>query len=93
MAWKPIAPSENLIQRPNRKASKPLEQFKAGKLELELDGQKLHGRFYLIKTHSPKENAWLLVKGKDRWASKEDILQQDRSVLSGKKIEELSARS
>jgi bifunctional non-homologous end joining protein LigD len=67
----------------------PFEQLKAGKLAFELDGQKLHGRFHLVKTHSAKGNQWLLIKGKDRWASNKDILQQDRSVLSGKRIEEL----
>ena len=67
----------------------PFEQLNAGKLAFELDGQKLHGRFHLVKTHSAKGNQWLLIKGKDRWASNKDILQQDRSVLSGKRIEEL----
>ena len=68
----------------------PLEQLEAGKLVFELNGQKLHGRFHLVKTHSGKGDQWLLIKGKDRWASNKDVLQQDRSVLSGKRIEELA---
>jgi bifunctional non-homologous end joining protein LigD len=67
----------------------PLEQLKAGKLVFELDGRKLHGQFHLVKTHTAKGSQWLLIKGKDRWASNKDLLQQDRSVLSGKRIEEL----
>jgi len=65
-------------------------QLEAGKLVFELNGQKLHGRFHLVKTHSGKGDQWLLIKGKDRWASNKDVLQQDRSVLSGKRIEELA---
>jgi bifunctional non-homologous end joining protein LigD len=42
----------------------PLEQLKAGKLVFELNGQKLHGRFHLIKTHSAKRNQWLLPRAK-----------------------------
>jgi bifunctional non-homologous end joining protein LigD len=68
----------------------PLEQLKAGKLVFELNGQKLHGRFHLVKTHSAKGDQWLLTKGKDQWASNKDVLQEDRSVLSGKRIEELA---
>jgi bifunctional non-homologous end joining protein LigD len=41
------------------------------------------------KTHSAKGNEWLLIKGKDHWASNKDVLKQDRSVLSGKRIEAL----
>jgi bifunctional non-homologous end joining protein LigD len=67
----------------------PLEQLKAGKLVFELDGQKLHGRFHLVKTNLSNGNEWLLIKSKDRWASKKDVLQQDHSILSDKGIEEL----
>src|SRR6516164_4428459 len=66
----------------------PLKQLERGKLVFELDGKKLHGEFHLVKTRSSKGNEWLLIKGKDQWVSKEDILVQDRSVLTGKRIEE-----
>jgi bifunctional non-homologous end joining protein LigD len=54
----------------------PLEQLEAGKLVFELNGQKLHGRFHLVKTHSGKGDQWLLIKGKDRWASNKDVLHK-----------------
>jgi bifunctional non-homologous end joining protein LigD len=54
----------------------------------ELDGRKLHGEFHLVKTSSSEENQWLLIKANDRWASKEDVLAQDRSTLTGRRIEE-----
>ena len=66
----------------------PLAHLQRGKLVFELDGKKLHGEFHLVKTRSSKGNEWLLIKGKDQWVSKEDVLTQDRSVLTGKRIEE-----
>jgi bifunctional non-homologous end joining protein LigD len=66
----------------------PLEQLAKGKMEFELKGEKLHGEFHLVKMHSSEENQWLLFKAKDHWISKEDVLAQDRSVLTGKRIEE-----
>jgi bifunctional non-homologous end joining protein LigD len=71
-----------------RTESDPLEQLERGKLVFELDGKKLHGEFHLVKTGSSEGNQWLLMKGNDGWASKEDVLAQDRSVLTGKRIEE-----
>jgi bifunctional non-homologous end joining protein LigD len=68
--------------------SDPLEELERGKLVFELNGKKLHGEFHLVKTRSSEGNQWLLIKGKDRWASKEDVLARDRSVLTGKRIEE-----
>jgi bifunctional non-homologous end joining protein LigD len=65
-----------------------LEQLARGKILVELDGKKLHGEFHLVKIRSSKGNEWLLIKGKDLWTSKEDILALDRSVLTGKRIEE-----
>ena len=66
----------------------PLEQLERGKLVFELTGKKLHGEFHLVKTRTSKGNEWLLIKGRDQWISKEDVLAQDRSVLTGKRIEE-----
>lgn len=66
----------------------PLAELERGKLVFELNGKKLRGEFHLVKTRSSKGNEWLLIKGKDHWVSKDDILAQDRSVLTGKRIEE-----
>jgi bifunctional non-homologous end joining protein LigD len=65
-----------------------LEQLNRGKIVLELDGKKLRGEFHMVKIRSAKGNEWLLIKGRDLQASKEDILAQDRSILTGKRIEE-----
>jgi bifunctional non-homologous end joining protein LigD len=73
-----------------RTKSDILEQLARGKIVVELDGRKLHGEFHLVKIRSSKANEWLLIKGRDLQASKEDILALDRSIVTGKRIEEYS---
>jgi bifunctional non-homologous end joining protein LigD len=76
------------------------EGMARGKLDFELSGFKLHGRFALIETGSRKGKEskeagrqWLLVKKPDIHASKRDIVTEEpRSVLGGLSIEELGQR-
>lgn len=58
----------------------------AGKLHFILHGKKLKGEYALVKTHGRGENAWLLFKVKDKYASKEDITRKDKSVISKKTL-------
>jgi bifunctional non-homologous end joining protein LigD len=69
------------------------EGIKKGKISVFLHGQKLHGSFTLVKlARSEKGNDWLFIKHKDRWADPEyDVLQEDRSVISGLSIADLKA--
>ena len=64
-------------------------QLYAGKIKLFLNGKKLNGAYVLIKAHGRGENAWLLIKMDDEYASQDDILLADKSPLSGKTLEEL----
>src|SRR5438132_5097902 len=60
-----------------------------GKISIFLRGRKLKGSWTLVKT-TRSENEWLLIKHKDRFANSErDVLEEDRSVLSGLTIEDL----
>src|SRR5579862_4052153 len=64
--------------------------LKAGKLSILLRGEKLKGSFALVRTSSEKQ--WLLLKHKDRFVTQDEkVLEQDRSVLSGLSLEELTA--
>jgi bifunctional non-homologous end joining protein LigD len=73
-----------------------------GKLDFELDGFKLHGRFALVasgrrKAAGPgdkKANEWLLIKKQDAFAhpSGDILVEQPHSVLSGLTITELAER-
>jgi bifunctional non-homologous end joining protein LigD len=63
--------------------------LRAGKLSILLRGEKLKGSFALVKTSGDKQ--WLLLKHKDRFVQSGDrLLEQDRSVLSGLTLEELT---
>lgn len=65
------------------KESVLLKQWKAGRIDLILKGHKLNGAFTLTRM---KENNWLLIKHKDRFASPKDITFRDQSVRSHKTL-------
>jgi bifunctional non-homologous end joining protein LigD len=56
-------------------------QFEAGKISFVLNGRKAKGLFALVRM---KDSQWLLIKEKDRFASKEDLTEE--SVLTGERI-------
>ena len=74
-----------------------------GKLDFELDGFKLHGRFALVATgrrkaaapNDKKANEWLLIKKQDAFLhpSGDVLVLQPHSVLSGLTISDLAQRS
>jgi bifunctional non-homologous end joining protein LigD len=69
-----------------------LDGLSKGNLKLVLSGEKLRGEFALVRTaKDPK--SWLLLKKKDSYAAKEDILGENRSVVSHKTLEEISEAS
>ena len=68
-----------------------LGSFHSGSLKFTLHGKKLKGEFALVKMNTRGENAWLLIKHRDKYATEGDITTKDRSVISGKTIEELAA--
>ena len=63
-------------------------QLDEGELRFLLFGIKLQGEFALIRQKRWGENAWLLIKKRDEYASDEDITLQDRSVIIGKRLGE-----
>ena len=67
------------------------ENLKKGKLSFVLNGEKLNGEFSLVKRKSNQENAWLLIKKKDEYATDQDILEQNKSVLTNRTLETLGA--
>src|SRR3989339_2056284 len=67
-----------------------LDGLSQGNMKFVLAGEKLQGEFALVRT-AKDEKSWLLVKKKDRYASNEDILGDNRSVVSHKTLEEIAA--
>jgi bifunctional non-homologous end joining protein LigD len=69
------------------------EGIEAGKLSITLRGKKLKGSWALVKMQK-RQKDWLLIKHRDEYAESDfDILQEDRSVLSGRTIEEIGGES
>ncbi len=67
----------------------PLEEYERGKLELELFGFKLRGRWTLVRM-SRKEKEWLLLKKDDGGASEREAIDRyPESVISGLTVEEM----
>ncbi|MDE1992639.1 MAG: DNA ligase D [Rhizobiaceae bacterium] len=74
--------------------------YAKGHMEFELDGDKLHGRWHLVRMHGkPREKRenWLLIKGEDDDARSEgdpDILEErPESVKSGREIAEIAGEA
>jgi len=67
-----------------------LKGIEEGKLSLSLQGEKLRGSFALVKLRRG-DNSWLLIKHRDDDASDRDVLQEDRSAISGRTIEDVKA--
>jgi DNA ligase D-like protein (predicted 3'-phosphoesterase)/DNA ligase D-like protein (predicted polymerase) len=67
-----------------------IKQFYSGKISIVLKGKKLKGTFNLMKTPARSDNAWLLSKSNDRFASEKNIADKDASVISGLTIEQMA---
>ncbi len=77
---------------PEKNGIELLADLTKGHLKLFLNGKKLKGNFSLIKMKGKKGNEWMLIKGNDEYASKEDVLKKNKSVVSNRTIEEVSER-
>ena len=63
-----------------------------GKLSFTMRGKKLRGSWTLVRMGGKRNTdgkAWLLIKHRDAQASTRDVLEEDRSVISGLAIKDL----
>ena len=65
-----------------------LKQLKAGSIKIVMHGKKLKGEWALVRTHQ-SENSWLLIKHRDKYATDADITEKNKSVVSGKTLEQI----
>jgi bifunctional non-homologous end joining protein LigD len=75
----------------------PHKAYRKGHMEFELDGEKLKGRWHLVRMHGKpgeKRENWLLIKGDDEEARREgeaDILEErPESAKTGRQLEEVA---
>ena len=76
----------------------PERGFKKGDLKFTLHGDKLHGSWVLVRMkgdrYGGKRTNWLLIKHRDEFVKEgedNDILDEDRSVASGRSMEQIAA--
>jgi bifunctional non-homologous end joining protein LigD len=65
-------------------------QLQSGKLKFTLHGKKVKGDFALVKAPARGDNAWLLMKVADKYATDKDISKKDKSVISGRTLEQIA---
>lgn len=70
-----------------------LQSLESGQLKITLYGKKLKGEFALVRTATRGENSWLMIKHRDEFATDRDITLEDKSVQSGKTIDEVKVTS
>ncbi|HJV66784.1 MAG TPA: DNA ligase D [Geomonas sp.] len=72
----------------------PLEggkrDYYRGRLHFVLHGERLKGRWTLIRENGESRN-WLLIKDPDEAATQQDVLAAETSVVSGRTLEEVAA--
>ena len=71
------------------------EMVRKGHITFWLDGEKLHGKWHLIKTKGPKDDKhdhWLLFKSRDEAANENVEIVDDKpqSVITGRTIEQVA---
>jgi bifunctional non-homologous end joining protein LigD len=87
-----------LWDRGHWESDDPDRGFKKGDLKFTLHGEKLHGSWVLVRMkgdrYGGKRTNWLLIKHRDefvRQGGDNDILDEDRSVASGRSMQEIAA--
>jgi len=85
--YEPMEPIDGGIEQAEKVL---LNQLKEGNLKIRLKGKKLKGDFALVHIKGKEENAWLLIKKKDKYASADEIIENEKSVLSGKTLEQVA---
>src|SRR5690625_896736 len=82
--------SYSLTDRKKGEANSLIKAYENGKISIELKGEKLKGRFVLVRSHlgSSEKDHWLLIKAADFFAIHEDYDAEDFLPDSGGGYEE-----
>jgi bifunctional non-homologous end joining protein LigD len=79
-------------------ADDPQAGFKKGDLKFTLHGDKLHGSWVLVRMRHDRDGGkrtnWLLIKHRDEFAREGEantVLEEDRSVASGRSMDQIAA--
>ena len=86
-------PLENPSVNKKENEKNLLKQLEAGSLKFVMHGKKLKGEFALVKTHYQGENSWLLIKHNDGYATKDEVTENDKSVVTKRTLEQIEKKS
>lgn len=65
------------------------KQWSEGKIHIVLEGKKLKGEFALVRSSWSGKKSWLLMKLKDAYATRDDVLLEERSAVTHRTLEEI----
>lgn len=68
-----------------------MKQWRAGSLKVVLKGKKLKGEFALVKMKGKEDNAWLLIKHNDQYATDTEVTLKEKSVVSKLTLNQVAA--
>ena len=93
IVWDEGAYETTEIKEKNKKAQEHsvMSQFWKGQIKFTLHGHKLKGAFQMVRAKDKGDNAWYVIKLEDKYASKEDVTKNDKSVLSKITLEQVAA--
>lgn len=83
-------PIEAKAKTKKEQEKKLMHGLHSGKIKFIMKGKKLKGEYALVKAYGRGDNSWLLMKLEDGYASQKDITIKDKSVISGKTLEQLA---
>src|SRR6266581_8597122 len=98
MLWDRGTYSSDTATSPKEEEDAIREGLRRGDLKISFHGERLHGSFALIRMKFARDGSssskpqWLLIKHRDEFASKEDVVAENTtSVDSGRTMEEITA--
>ena len=69
-----------------------MSMLRKGDVKVVLRGKKLKGAYALVQMKGKQDNAWLLIKKLDKYATDNDITLKNKSVVSKLTLEQVSAK-
>jgi bifunctional non-homologous end joining protein LigD len=98
MLWDRGTYSADAASSPDEEEKVIREGLKRGDLKITFHGERLHGSFALVRMRFARDNSssskpqWLLIKHRDEFATKEDVVAGNMtSVDSGRTMEEIAS--
>lgn len=87
--WKKLEWTDEMEKDPEKIQKNVNKMIENGSVKLYLDGEKLKGKFALVRFKRAGDNAWLMIKDKDEFEG-EKIKDKDLSVKTGRTMNQIA---